>query len=405
MTQENSSLSPVRATDKIVLTRGLLLLMAIATGISVANLYYIQPLLADIAEEFNSTAGEMGRIATLTQIGYALGLFLFIPLGDIRERRSLIITLLGAAAIALVAVAVSGNIMMLGITSFAVGITSVIPQLFVPLAAQLAEPHQRGQAVGIVMSGLYTGILLARTASGIIGDMFGWRSIYWLAAVAMLILALSLKFRLPECKPAASVSLSYWPLLKSMGKLFLEQSVLRKCALFGAMLFGVVSAFWSTLAFFLKAPPYFYTAQIIGLFGLIGIMGTFYAPIAGRMADKRSPRTVGIFSGVITLLALLTLWGLGYYLWGLILGAILLDIGSRGGQISNQSVVYSLIPEARNRLNTIYMVSYFMGGALGSSLGPSAWGVFGWDGVILVGCIMTIVGMLSFLPMTGKTIK
>lgn len=390
------------AGQQPVLTKGLLLLLAVASGISVANLYYIQPLLADIAQEFQVTPGEMGRIATISQLGYTLGLFLFIPLGDILERKRLIFSLLGVVIIALAAAALSHSFLMLGAACFVFSLATVIPQVILPLTAQLADPQERGQAVGVVMSGLATGILLARTVSGIIGDNFGWRSVYWLAAGLMLALALVLKFYLPECKPAFSEKLSYLRLLKTLWLYIRELKDLRKASLFGAMMFGSFNAFWSTFAFFLKEPPYGYTAQIIGLFGLIGIVGIFYTPLAGRVADKKNPWFVGIYSGWITLAAFLILWLLGYHLWGLILGVILLDIGTRGGQISNQATVYSLIPEARNRLNTIYMVSYFLGGSLGTFLGAAAWNTIQWDGVFLVGSLMVSIGMLTFLPVFNK---
>ncbi|KUO59915.1 MAG: MFS transporter permease [Gracilibacter sp. BRH_c7a] len=400
MISENQELSSVENQPK--LTRGLLFLLAITSGISVANLYYIQPLLADIAQDFHVTAGEIGRIATVSQLGYALGLLLFIPLGDIRERKSLIFSLIGVVIIALVGVALSRNIIMLGIACFIFSLTTVIPQLILPLTAQLAEPKERGQALGIVMSGLSTGILLARTVSGVIGDIFGWRIMYWIAAGLMLILAVILKFFLPECKPASSIRVTYGQLLKSLWTLFVELPELRKAALFGAMIFGSFGAFWSTLAFFLQEPPYYFTAQIVGLFGLVGIVGILYTPLAGRIVDKKTPEFVGLVSGIITLIAFIILWQLGSNLWGLILGVIIFDIGTRGGQISNQARVYSLIPEARNRLNTVYMVSYFLGGSLGTYLGSTAWSILKWDGVFLVGSIMISIGVLSFLPALNK---
>lgn len=384
------------------LTKGLLFLLAITSGISVANLYYIQPLLADVALDFSVSAGEIGIIATIIQVGYALGLFLFIPLGDIKERKRLIFSLLGVVVIGLIGVALSKNIIMLGAACFIFSLTTVIPQLVLPLTAQLAKPEERGQSVGIVMSGLSAGILLARTVSGVIGDMFGWRIMFWVAAGLMLLLAVILKIFLPVCKPVSSADVSYGQLLKSLWTLFIEQPDLRRASLFGAMTFGTFSAFWSTLAFFLKEPPYYFTAQIIGLFGLVGIIGILYTPIAGRIVDKKTPAVVGFFSGVITLIAFIVLWQLGSYIWGLILGVMLLDIGTRGASISNQSRVYGLIPEARNRLNTIYMVSYFLGGALGTYLGSTAWNIMQWDGVFLVGSIMTFIGILTFLPLLKR---
>lgn len=403
MTPVNPQTSAVE--NQPALTKGLLFLLALTSGISVANLYYIQPLLADVARDFQVTAGEIGRIATVIQMGYALGLFMFIPLGDIKERKRLIFSLLGVVIIALITAALSRNILMLGIACFIFSFTTVIPQLILPLTAQLAKPEQRGRSVALVMSGLSTGILLARTVSGVIGDIFSWRIMYWIAAGLMLVLAIVLKFYLPECKPVSSINVSYGQLLKSLWNLFLEQPELRKASLYGAMLFGSFSAFWSTLAFFLSGAPYYYSTQIIGLFGLIGIVGILYTPFAGRIVDKKKPKVVGFFSGIITLTAFLVLWRLGYHLWGLILGVVILDIGTRGAAISNQARVYSLIPEARNRLNTIYMVSYFLGGSLGTYLGATAWTFLQWDGVFLVGSLMTSVGILSFYQSTAANNK
>jgi predicted MFS family arabinose efflux permease len=387
------------------LTKGLLCLLAITSGLGAANIYYIQPLLADIALAFGVTSKEIGRIATVCQVGYGLGLLFFTPLGDIKERKGLILSLLGVVAVALAATAVSTNLVMLGISCFVFSFTTVIPQLILPLTAQLANPKQTGQAMGIVMSGLFTGIVLARTVSGLVGGIFGWRSIFWLAAVLMLLLAIALKIFLPEAKPASSVQTSYVQLLKSLGTMFLTQPKLRKASLFGAMVFGSFGAFWSTLAFFLKEPPYYYTAQVIGLFGLLSLVGTFYTPLAGRLVDKKSPEIMIVFSGIMTLLAFIVLWQLGLSIWGLILGIIILDIGSRGGQLSSQTFVYSLIPDARNRLNTVYMVSYFTGGALGTFLGSTAWTVLKWNGVCLVGIVMALIAILTFLPSLKKRVS
>lgn len=387
-----------QSLNQPVLTKQLLFLLAVTCGISVANLYYIQPLLADVAQEFNVTAAVIGRIATVIQVGYALGLFLFVPLGDMFERKRLIFALLAVVIVALIAAAFAQNMLMLGVACFAFSVTTVIPQIILPLTAQLADPAQRGQAVGIVMSGLSSGILLARTVSGVIGGTLGWRGMYLIAAAMMLVLGIILKLFLPECKPASSLKVTYGQLLKSLWTLFVKLPDLRKASLLGAMNFGSFSAFWSTLAFFLKAPPYNYSTQVIGLFGLIGIVGIAYTPLAGRIVDKKTPQAVGLVSSLITLAAFMILWKLGFHMAGLILGVVIFDIGMRGVSISNQSRVYALIPEARNRLNTIYMVSYFLGGSIGTYLGSVAWSIWQWDGVILVGSIMVVIGLLTFAP-------
>ncbi|TGE33513.1 MFS transporter [Desulfosporosinus sp. Sb-LF] len=375
-----------------LLTKRLLLILAISCGLSVANLYYNQPLLADMAQTFHVSAREMGNISMLTQTGYALGLFLFVPLGDIKDKKRLIIMLLGAVAISLIGVAVSPNLKMLGIASFAVGTTTVVPQIIVPLAAQLADLKEQGRIVGIVMSGLFFGILLARTISGIIGSLLGWRAMFIIASGMMLILALVLMRFLPKSHPTSK--LTYQQTLSSLWGLITGQPLLREAALMGGLLFGSFSVFWTTLAFFIKQPPYHYGTEVAGLFGLIGVAGSSFAPFAGRLADKKGPRLVAGVASALTLLSFVLLWLFGYHLWGLVISVILLDLGVQSAQISNQARVYSLVPEAKSRLNTVYMVTYFIGGALGSYLGMYAWSLWQWNGVCLTGSLMILLSLV-----------
>ncbi|AFM40171.1 arabinose efflux permease family protein [Desulfosporosinus acidiphilus SJ4] len=377
-----------------VLSRSLLLILAVSCGLSVANLYYNQPLLADMAQTFHLSAAQIGSISMLTQLGYALGLFLFVPLGDIKEKKSLIVILLGAVTLSLLFVASSNNLTMLGAASFAVGTTTVVPQIIVPLAAQLAAPNQQGRIVGIVMSGLFFGILLARTISGIIGSIWGWRTMFYIAACLMLVLALMLWGVLP--KTGSNSRLSYGQTLKSLGGYITQLPLLREASLMGGLLFGTFSVFWTTLAFFIKQPPYYYGTEIAGLFGLIGVAGASFAPIAGRLADKKGPRIVVGIAAAVTLLAYCIFWFLGQQLWGLILGVILLDLGIQSAQISNQARVYALIPEAKSRLNTIYMVSYFIGGSFGSFLGMHAWSLWQWKGVCLSGSLLILASLITW---------
>jgi predicted MFS family arabinose efflux permease len=374
------------------LSLSLLLILAISCGISVANLYYNQPLLADMAQSFHVSASQIGTTSMLTQLGYALGLFLFVPIGDIQEKKSLIILLLGGVTISLLFVATSKNLLVLSAASFAVGTTTVVPQIIVPLAAQLAEPKQQGRIVGIVMSGLFFGILLARTISGIIGSVWGWRAMFYIAAGLMFVLAVMLWGFLPKTGPSSS--LSYRQTIHSLGEYIIQLPLLREASLMGGLLFGSFSVFWTTLAFYIKQPPYYYGTEIAGLFGLIGVAGASFAPVAGRLADKRGPRIVVGFAAAVTLLAYILLWLFGQHLWGLILGVILLDLGVQSAQISNQARVYALVPEAKSRLNTIYMVTYFIGGSLGSFLGMHAWSLWQWKGVCLLGALMILLSLI-----------
>jgi predicted MFS family arabinose efflux permease len=283
---------------------------------------------------------------------------------------------------------------MLAIVSFAVGVTAVVPQLIIPLAASMAAPHERGRIVGAVMSGLLIGVLLARTVSGFVGEQWGWRTMYWIAAVLMILLAVLLRLLLPADRPRSTMN--YWQLLRSLGDLIREEPVLRETSVYGALTFGAFSAFWVTLVLFLGTPPYHFGSEVAGLFSLVGVVGASAATFAGRLSDKiDARRTIGLALGIV-LLSFVVMWLTGQWLWGLIIGVILLDLGTQANQVSNQSRVYSLNPEARNRLNTIYMVTYFVGGAIGSLLGTYGWSVAGWSGVCGVACLLMLVALAMY---------
>ncbi|MDJ0556022.1 MAG: MFS transporter [Microcoleaceae cyanobacterium MO_207.B10] len=374
-----------------------LLIMAVVGGATVANLYYNQPLLALIAESFHAPTQQVGLVPMMTQIGYALGLLLFVPLGDIIERRRLIVTMLMATALALLTAAISPNISWLIVASLLIGMTTIIPQLIVPFAAFLVEPGKRGKAVGTVMSGLFIGIVLARMTSGFVGANFGWRAIYFFASGLMILIAVISIFVLPKAKP--SVTLSYPKLILSLGEVIREQLLLRQVALIGAMSFAAYSIFWSTMAFFLKAPPLNYSSQVAGMFGLVGIVGAIAAVVAGRMADRKNPRLISMLGVVISTSSFLVFSLARYELWGLILGVMLLDLGVQTTQISNQAQIYSLPAKIHSRLNTVYMGSYFVGGAMGSYFGNYAWSSWQWNGVCGI-ALFVLVSALSILYFT-----
>lgn len=361
------------------LSRGLILLMAVTSGLAVANLYYNQPLLADIGRSFGASADAVGYVSVLTQIGYALGMLLFVPLGDTLERRRLLCGLLVAVAVSLVGFAAAQSLPWMYIASFAIGITTVVPQIVLPLAAQLAAPEERGKVIGTVMSGLLFGILLARTVSGFIGGAFGWRTMYEVAAAVMLLLSVLLYRLLPPTKP--TVASSYVRLLRSMAQLVRQYAALREASLIGACMFGGFSVFWTSLAFFLEGPPYQFRAEIAGLFGLVGVAGAAGAPLVGRLADKMAPQKIIGMLIVLTLAAYGLIALSAVSLASLVAGVVLLDLGIQGAQVGNQARIYALQPEARSRINTVFMVSTFAGGAIGSALGSYAWHSWGWSGV------------------------
>ena len=388
--QTGNSASEVPSTPPTI-DRKMVWLLAIAGGIAVANLYYIQPLLVDIAHSFSISESTVGIAATVTQLGYALGLLLIVPLGDALERRRLIVTMLILVTVALLATAVAPSLPWLVIASFVVGVTTIIPQIILPLAASLADPEERGRVVGTVMSGLLMGILLARTVSGFIGAQLGWRAMYWIAAALMLLLALLLRIVLPKNQP--STHLHYFQLLRSLGELVWQEPVIREVSLFGAMAFGAFSVLWSTLAFFLSTPPYHYGSEVVGLFGLVGVAGALSASFVGRLSDRLNIRIITGSALAIALLAFVVFWLFGHWLFGLVIGVLLLDLGVQSTQVSNQTRVYRLNPEASNRFNTIYMFSYFAGGSLGSAIGIYGWSVARWNGVCAVGVLMLMVAI------------
>ncbi len=375
------------------LGRNLIWMMAIASGAAAANLYYNQPLLAIIAQSFQTSEHSVGLIPMLTQIGYALGIFLLVPLGDLVERRRLILTMLVATAFALGVAALAPNFTWLVGASLAIGMTTIVAQLIVPFAANLASPQARGKVVGMVMSGLLIGILLARTVSGFVGANFGWRSMYWIASVLMILLALALSKLLPKSQPTLRV-----PYLKLMQSLFelIRQPVLQEASLAGAMSFAAFSAFWSTLVFLLAQPLYHYGSEVAGLFGLVGVVGAAAAPLVGKLADRRSPKLTVALGLTITTISFLVFWWQGHQLVGLIFGVILLDLGVQTTMVSNQARIYSLPPEAHSRLNALYIMFYFLGGALGSFLGAYAWSRWQWNGVCAVSLLMLAIAFTTF---------
>lgn len=363
--------------------------MSAACGISVANIYYNQPLLSFMGASFHATQREIGYLPGFSQAGVAIGMFAFVPLGDMLPRRLLILWVAVACAFASVLTATAGSLQLLYLAGFVTGLTNIVPHLILPLAAKLAPPEQRGRVLGHVLGGLLTGILMARVVSGLVATAFGWRAIYWAAAVLMLVLAATMRFVLPEELPDGN--LRYRALVRSIAELVWTQPTLREASLEGAMLFGAFSSFWSTLVFLLATPPYHYGASVAGLFGLVGLAGAFVAPIAGRLSDRKGPGyTVALGIGV-SLLSYLVFGLFGYRLWGLVLGVLLLDLGVQGGHVANQTRIYALVPEARSRLNTVYMVSYFLGGSLGSALGAYGWQRAGWLGVCLAGGVQLSV--------------
>ena len=375
--------------------RRLTLIFAAACGLAVANLYYAQPLLDAIARSLRVSHGQAGLIVTFSQLGYAAGLVLLVPLGDLLNRRRLVVAALAVTALGLVAVAAAPSLTAFAIAIAVVGATSVVAQMLVALAAVLAAPPQRGKVVGTVMTGLLIGILVARTASGLIAAAAGWRAVYGLAAVLMVALAVVLWRAVPHVR--SEVDLGYRALLRSIGRIAREEGLVRRRALYGAIGFACFSAFWTSVAFLLAGPPFRYGEGVIGLFGLLGVAGALMASLAGRLADAGRARPArGLLLVAMAASFGLLAWG-GHRLLALIAGVLVLDLAVQGVHILNQSDIYTIRPESRGRITAVYMTCYFAGGAVGSALSAALYGSGGWDAVCVLGGALAAVGIAFWL--------
>jgi predicted MFS family arabinose efflux permease len=359
--------------------------MAVATGAVVANLYYAQPVLHLVAHDFHSGSGVASLIITATQVGYAAGLLLVVPLGDLHPRRVLVVRIFLLAAVALVACAPSPDIWIFGLASIAVGTVSVAGQVMIPFAADLAPAERRGRVVAQIMTGLLLGILLARTVSGLVAQLAGWRAIYWFSAALMVGFAAVLWRTLPAEGPRPHRG--YWNLVGSSLRLLIDEPALRRRAWHGACGFACFSVLWTTIAFLLSGAPYHYSSIVIGLFGLVGAGGILAANLAGRLADADRSAIATLVAGILLVGSFGLLWFGHSALAFLIVGIVVLDIGTQGMQITNQAIIYALRPDARSRINSAYMVCYFIGGALGSLSAGVVYGAHGWGGVCILGAI------------------
>jgi len=366
--------------------------MSVATGLAVASNYYAQPLLETIARNFSLSASSAGFIVTAAQLGYAVGLLFLVPLGDMFERRAMIVSMTLLAAGGMLITASSQSLAMMIFGTALTGLFSVVAQILVPLAATLASPEKRGKVVGTIMSGLLLGILLARTVAGLLAGIGGWRTVYWVASVLMVVMALALWRGLPKVK--SKTHLNYPQLLGSVFSLFTHDKLLRTRALLGCFTFANFSILWTSMAFLLAAPPFNYSEGMIGLFGLAGAAGALGARPAGGLADKGKSHITTTASLVLLLLSWAAIWYGHVSVLALIVGILVLDLTVQGVHITNQTVIYRVKPEARNRLTAGYMTSYFIGGAAGSLISASAWQHAGWAGVCAVGAVMAILNLL-----------
>jgi predicted MFS family arabinose efflux permease len=373
------------------MTRALTLLFAIVGGAAVGNLYWAQPLLGDIADDFHVSAGSAGLLVTVTQIGYGLGVFFVVPLGDRLDRRRLIPAVMIVAVIVLVACSLARNFVVLLLTLALVGTTSVAGQLLTPLAGDLADDDDRGRVVGVVASGLLIGILVSRTVSGLIAAALGWRAVYALAAVATLTLAVVLSRAIPRIPRRADAA--YPNLLTSVFENVAEHRAVQVTLALGMTTITVFSLFWTALTFLLSAAPFSYSVTQIGFVGLAGIGGAVTAQRAGRLHDRGWSVPVTGVALTLAIIALVLAMYRSHSLVAVLVTVVLLDVSIQAVSVLNQTRLMSMDPEARSRLNTALITSNFIGGAIGSALAGILWQVGGWSAVMTVGLIALAIAL------------
>ncbi|MET8422093.1 MFS transporter [Streptomyces sp. NPDC005134] len=370
----------------------LVVLLAVASGMTVANLYYAQPLLSSLADVFHVSTAAAGGLITLTQVGYVIGMLFLVPLGDRLEKRRLVTTLLTVTTLALAVAGFATSFPMLLIASLISGATSVVAQILVPFAANLAPDHARGKIVGRVMSGLLTGILLSRTVSSLVSDLAGWRVVYLGSAVLMAILAVALRTALPSHAPTTTIP--YTQVLRSTLQLVRTHPALLRRGLYQAAMFGAFSAFWTTVSFVLTGPHFHYSAIGVGIFALVGAAGAAIAPFAGHWADRKLTRPMTGAAFAVAALAF-ALAGFGQHnIILLALAAILIDMAVQTTLILGQHTIYQLDPSARARLNSAFIATFFIGGALGSQLGSLAYRTGGWTALSILGATLPLIALL-----------
>jgi predicted MFS family arabinose efflux permease len=360
-------------------------LLGLATGVTVSALYFNQPLLIEMAHSLHVTEAQMSHVAVAAQAGYAIGLLFFVPLGDVLERRSLILKMIAGLVLAMLITAVVPSLLPMVLITILTGAMAAVTHVLLPIAPEIATPANAGRAVGSVMTGLLLGILLSRTFSGWIAEWLNWRSVFLIASVFAVALAFLLRRALPLLPPRTPMP--YSRALLSLWTLIRTQPLLVESATVGGLVFAAFSAFWTTLVFLLGSPHYHLGAGVAGSFGVLGAIGASVAPIAGRLADRHGSRWVISIGLSLLILSWVVVWGFGYHMAGLIVGVLLMDAAAQATQVGNQTRIFSLAHcpgtayGARSRINTVYMTIYFIFGALGSWLGAQAWERWQWNGV------------------------
>ena len=371
--------------------RSLLLTMAVIAGLTVANCYYNQPLLEMIRHDMDVSQHAANLITVVTQIGYALGLCFLIPMGDLYSRRRIIVINMSVAAVMAVIIAFAQRVWIVWGASLLLGACSVIPQFFIPIAGQYSEKKNKSRNMGIVLSGLLTGILASRVVSGYVGEWLGWREMFIIAALIMIVcMILTLKI-MPQID--SNYVGTYRGLMKSVFHIVANNARIRLYAIRAAFSFGSMMAIWSCLAFRLAQAPFFSGSEMVGTLGMCGIAGALAASGLGKLVNQWGIRRMSLYGACLQLVAWNTAYFFGNTYIGLIVAIILVDIGLQCLQLSNQSGCIQEMPEASNRANTIFMTTYFIGGSFGTYCAGLAWTHEGWMGVCAVGTVLAAISL------------
>ena len=382
----------IRLTPDNGIPRHILLMMAVMAGFTVANLYYNQPLLDLICKDIGISHVEANFITVITQIGYALGLLFIVPLADMVSLRHIAIVCMSAAAVSATAIGFAENVWMLWVASLTLGFSSIMPQLFIPMSALYSRPENKSRNMGYVASGLVTGIVSARAVSGYIGEWFGWREMFFFAA-ALMLASLIVTLRM---MPQVTLSFigTYRQLMHTVVSIFVLHPRIRLYSLRPAMSFASMMCIWSCMAFHLAGEPFHARSDMVGALAFFGIIGAIAASGVGKFVPKVGILRMSVIGGCLQLLAWASAWLLGSTYIGLIMGIILADIGAQCLQVSNQSGSLQQLPQATNRVNTIFMTTLFIGGSLGTFCSGLGWSMLGWDGVCLVGVLFALAPLL-----------
>jgi predicted MFS family arabinose efflux permease len=354
--------------------------MAFTAGAGISNVFYVQSMVDVIGSSLAMSPADLGLVPASTIGGYALGLFFLVPLGDRFDRKRLILLQLGAVVASLLVMATAPNTTMLLLGGLAVGISASFTQQIPPFASSLASPATRGRVVGTVVSAIMLGILLARTVAGVTSEFFGWRTVFFAAAVLMTLVGILVYWRLPRSR--RTTDLPYSKLMGSLWPLVRDHATLREAMLLQVLIFGAFNAFWATLPTLLEGEPYHLGSGVAGAFGIIGAVGAMAAAMAGRLSDKLGPRRVAALSAITVLVSFGVLLLGKWWIAALIIGVATMDAGAQGSLVSNQTRSFALNPLAQNRINTLYTSSMFLGGALGSAGSTIVWVWGGWTGVM-----------------------